>query len=1491
MSFYSSTQQDANVSSGRIRSGIIKKLSVEVIHRIAAGEVVQRPSAALKELLENAIDAHASTVHVSCADGGLSALQVSDDGDGIEVDDYPLLCERYATSKLKEFSDLETISTFGFRGEALASLSYVGRVEITSKRRGAPLGALEPPSGTSEASHDVGWKGYFSEGKLLASPPLQPCAANVGTTVRVEHLFSNIPTRRAALKPSEEWSRILNVVTRYAFAFPKVGFSCWIDTHGEKLRSGSSVTGALRNSLGSFGGTSSRRRRRSSSPSVVSSAAVHMGISFPSKCTTLQNIRLAYGAAVGSQMRLFYHIPKTVVTSLLSSDENHSLLSDQRGDAVSCSKRLRALLASSVSSSSTSLTSPSSSNRGLNSTQQEEILSVFHQASFHILSHTSSKRLSNAEESDALFSASIPFCFSGYTSSLTLQHRAVGGHSGSGYGRSSITLFINYRLVEHPGIRRLIESIYTPLLASMGVAGVKPVTVLFLVVPGYSLDVNMHPTKKEVGLLYEDLILSQLGAVLRETLIRSAQDQQVDMLKLSKQMKPGSFSSLSQLPSKWSRSSTEVCATHRMPTSNPGGGGSSLDPSTIVRVERQRGALDSFLKMYGSASVAGSSRNESDSYDNAPPKTKEDNHSLAPSCNLNNEELPDSLSLKNERLSQEVHSAISGCTKEERMNACNDVLQREVVKEGGAHPHSERHTRNLLIGEKESGHESEEGGDNRSSPSTSKFCDGSIKCVSEEAISIAQENTVLKGPSSPSDFPTTLTVPLNEEDEEEDNVIADFREFQATQRVNDTAASVGGAGDGTEVPLSSMEWEIKKHESGSLSIISSSPSDEHEVSLPVLEREQRQLQAEEVGHTHSGTSMKRNTSAGNSIPMGALDTSFPSTTRPQSFPRTADSDLVESIDTPSSLSFSSPSSTVAIPTHFECQELLVLPDGSSPSSIESREAPLPPLLTSVSAIVYQLNMLSSPSAEVFQEKMCFVGVIDEASFLIQYDLHLLVVDTRQIAKEFVFQSIFRRWAATRLPRQEQYKMLSSTTTSGGGRLSPESRSPAFSSSFQVDFSVLPPPPLSFLPRERSQTNSSNKRLSVAALLCVALGRDLGGLTAEKHISNELIELLHHSGVSFESAGVVSMSSSSSSCFASSSSPSSSIHCLSCSERQAVLAAAAQEALKLLFEPSIASSSGNMEDNAHTSYIPVPKKMTASFVRRLTKRLIRWRHMLGVYFGIRISRRGFLEELPQEMDCNGRRISPPSSDRGREAQNDSSFHCFWLPHLKLVPLLLLRLADCVVYPSLSPSSFSQEMSHSQARGGISTAMPVYKESSGDVESAEDMSRSTPVCQSQHIRPSSEDEALPCSATSAAEAQEECAEEVRCLTTIARHIAEVLYGIAIPVDEAEDGEDDDEDAEVLSGSSSLPTSSPPFSPVLPSHRLRHRPLARQGRMCRTMAYPVARSRQRQQVIDAVQHGLFPCLKQKKLFKLPSACLANGTIQHIVSVDSLYKVFERC
>src|SRR5688500_13918131 len=157
----------------------IRRLPETVVNRIAAGEVVERPASALKEVIENAIDAGATRIAVRIDEGGLTRIEVTDDGCGMSADEVGLALERHATSKLPDEA-IEQVVTLGFRGEALPSIASVARLTIESRTRGAAQG----------------WKRVVDHGSLAGEGP---AALPPGTRVRVENLFGRVPARRKFL--------------------------------------------------------------------------------------------------------------------------------------------------------------------------------------------------------------------------------------------------------------------------------------------------------------------------------------------------------------------------------------------------------------------------------------------------------------------------------------------------------------------------------------------------------------------------------------------------------------------------------------------------------------------------------------------------------------------------------------------------------------------------------------------------------------------------------------------------------------------------------------------------------------------------------------------------------------------------------------------------------------------------------------------------------------------------------------------------------------------------------------------------------------------------------------------------------------------------------------------------------------------------------------------------------------------------------------------
>jgi DNA mismatch repair protein MutL len=192
----------------------IRILSSEVASQIAAGEVVERPASVVKELVENALDAGAKSVSIKIEEAGRRLIEVADDGSGILSDELALAVSRHATSKLASAKDLFSISTLGFRGEALASIGSVSRMTVTSRAADAEIGARIRVEGGDEGA-------------------VEQVGVPVGTVVQVENLFYNVPARLKFLKSNTTERRAIDTfITRYALAYPDVRFKL---TEGNKV--------------------------------------------------------------------------------------------------------------------------------------------------------------------------------------------------------------------------------------------------------------------------------------------------------------------------------------------------------------------------------------------------------------------------------------------------------------------------------------------------------------------------------------------------------------------------------------------------------------------------------------------------------------------------------------------------------------------------------------------------------------------------------------------------------------------------------------------------------------------------------------------------------------------------------------------------------------------------------------------------------------------------------------------------------------------------------------------------------------------------------------------------------------------------------------------------------------------------------------------------------------------------------------------------------
>ena len=187
-------------------SDIIHLLPDSVANQIAAGEVVQRPSSIVKEMVENAIDAGADDIQVVIVDGGKTCVQVIDNGTGMSETDARMAFERHATSKIAKAQDIYNLSTMGFRGEALASIAAVAQVEMKTRRSEDEVGTLLQIDGAKVVEH-------------------KPVACPKGTNIAVRNLFFNIPVRRKFLKKTQtELNNIVQDFERIVLVYPELKF-------------------------------------------------------------------------------------------------------------------------------------------------------------------------------------------------------------------------------------------------------------------------------------------------------------------------------------------------------------------------------------------------------------------------------------------------------------------------------------------------------------------------------------------------------------------------------------------------------------------------------------------------------------------------------------------------------------------------------------------------------------------------------------------------------------------------------------------------------------------------------------------------------------------------------------------------------------------------------------------------------------------------------------------------------------------------------------------------------------------------------------------------------------------------------------------------------------------------------------------------------------------------------------------------------------------
>ncbi len=189
----------------------IKILDIDTIEKIAAGEVVERPYCAVKELIENSIDANSTNILIEILDKGTSLIKITDNGDGMTEEDLSLCIKRHATSKINIIEDLEKIKTLGFRGEALAAISRISKTEIITRQK----------------DFDYGFSLYAEGGENIE---IKKTGSGIGTQIIIKDLFYNVPARKKFLKSNaSEYSQIISIVEKLALAHHNISFKLLID--------------------------------------------------------------------------------------------------------------------------------------------------------------------------------------------------------------------------------------------------------------------------------------------------------------------------------------------------------------------------------------------------------------------------------------------------------------------------------------------------------------------------------------------------------------------------------------------------------------------------------------------------------------------------------------------------------------------------------------------------------------------------------------------------------------------------------------------------------------------------------------------------------------------------------------------------------------------------------------------------------------------------------------------------------------------------------------------------------------------------------------------------------------------------------------------------------------------------------------------------------------------------------------------------------------
>ena len=465
----SSSLPDASTAKENQQLGIIRVLPQEVIDRIKAGEVVQRPASAVKELLENALDAGSTEIVVTVTGRTFHKLTVSDNGCGISRADLPAAVQRHATSKLHTADDLQQLTTFGFRGEALASIAAVSQLSIVSR------------TADSTVAYQYSHHSVQQQQQQQQRQP-KPCARSPGTTVTIHSLFYNLPQRQRKIN-SSEYMQVLQVVQHYAIHYAASGIAFICQLQG--------------------GGRSSSKQQRdkvdlNTRPATRRTQQRHKQAIANDNDITLQRTKLEEEQ---------FEATKQVITQIYGAQVASCLLPFSSKLDESDEPAAAAATATCTAAAATTVQKRNTKKKSAAQKYGYDI--------------------NNDDEDNDHYFRQLQATRPTYTCQGYVTNPALAGNSNgasSSNKRTTLILFCNHRLIECPPLKRRLEELYTNRFRCLNNSNnTKPWIFLSLHVPPQHVDVNVHPTKQQITLLHFDAIVQHLTYQLQILLASQGQ--------------------------------------------------------------------------------------------------------------------------------------------------------------------------------------------------------------------------------------------------------------------------------------------------------------------------------------------------------------------------------------------------------------------------------------------------------------------------------------------------------------------------------------------------------------------------------------------------------------------------------------------------------------------------------------------------------------------------------------------------------------------------------------------------------------------------------------------------------------------------------------------------------------------------------------------------------------------------------------------------------